>query len=507
MLKQQSFLRRLKTWGRLMGFKVDTSFLRFLTMGALGVHRVSRELRERGFEPIELERYCGSNKIWATKVKRLRLPDLLCVRTGLRLEVRAKTDLKIRMSDAPTNPERAWDAGLCDDDIVAFIACVEGPDGPIPADETVFFSVRSLRDSVDQSKLGVPKSASEGAERDRTWPATVPSRPGRVVAVAQEKLVVMMEGDGNRPRRQTYTLNGKHVYVSPGDQFQAGVTILAGVPESLADLDAYRGCAYHPMDEILSGNAVDRYAAVKALRFRPDLHEESIGVLEELLESEPEERVALEAAGTAAALGSAAGRDRIAYALWGVGPADLSMEAILILTELNIGYSRVALLEVAHGDRFRRDERRQAAVWGLGKAGLRAYGDLVDFIGDEEENVAYHAIAGFGPDTPRAVIEELVAVLLTGDPRRAPAASEALRIIGSEEALESLVETTVTSSGATDWVLATIGRMRPDMVQARLNGTALLDQLAPMLLIADGANWLSTEDVTTDIAFLLKQNL
>ena len=69
-----------------MGFKTDTSFLRFLTMGAMGVQQVMRQLRAAGFSPSELERYCGSNKIWATKVKRLRLPDLLCVRTGLRLE-------------------------------------------------------------------------------------------------------------------------------------------------------------------------------------------------------------------------------------------------------------------------------------------------------------------------------------------------------------------------------------------------------------------------------------
>ena len=102
-----------------MGFKADTSFLRFLSMGAVGVHRTMQRLRDRGFEPIELERYCGSNKIWTTKVKRLRLPDLLCVKTGMRAEVRAKTDLKIRMSDAPANPERIWDAGLRDDDIVA----------------------------------------------------------------------------------------------------------------------------------------------------------------------------------------------------------------------------------------------------------------------------------------------------------------------------------------------------------------------------------------------------
>src|SRR6266852_5893227 len=99
-----------------MGFKTDTSFLRFLSMGAIGVRQTMKQLRARRFEPIELERYCGSNKIWMTKVKRLRLPDVLCVRTGLRLEVRAKSDLKIRMSDAPGNPDRRWDVGMRDED-------------------------------------------------------------------------------------------------------------------------------------------------------------------------------------------------------------------------------------------------------------------------------------------------------------------------------------------------------------------------------------------------------
>ena len=39
-----------------MAFKADTSFLRFLTMGAVGVHRTVERLRSRGFKPIELER-------------------------------------------------------------------------------------------------------------------------------------------------------------------------------------------------------------------------------------------------------------------------------------------------------------------------------------------------------------------------------------------------------------------------------------------------------------------
>lgn len=106
-----------------MSFKADTSFLRFLTMGALGTRHVIEELQAAGFRPVELERYSTSNKIWSTKIKRLRLPDLLCVRTGLRVEVRAKSKLEIKMSHAPNNAERHWDAGLRDEDVVALVVC------------------------------------------------------------------------------------------------------------------------------------------------------------------------------------------------------------------------------------------------------------------------------------------------------------------------------------------------------------------------------------------------
>ena len=51
------------------------------------------------------------------------------------------------------------------------------------------------------------------------------------------------------------------------------------------------------------------------------------------------------------------------------------------------------------------------------------------------------------------------------------------------------------------------GVIDPDMVRDHLKGTTLLDQLAPMLLVAEGANWLSTEDVAADMAFLMKQNI
>jgi hypothetical protein len=489
-----------------MGFKVNTSFLQFLTMGALGVRQVAGELKARGFEPVELERYSTSNKIWGTKVKRLRLPDLLCVRTGLRVEVRAKSDLKIRMSDAPKNADRIWDAGQRNEDVVALIACSDGPDGkPAPAKHAVYFSTGALRASVRRSTLGRAKSASEGAERDRTWPAIVPTRPGRVLSVKRDKLVVMMEGDNCPSRKQTYTLNGKHTYVMAGDHFPADTVILAGAPKSTADLENRLREVYNPLVKIRSADRLDRYSAIKALRYRRDLHGRAAALLEATLNTETDWRVSLEAAASATVLGLAKGEERLRAVLWSEGSAELSMEAILILTELKTPFARQELRRAA--SQFIGDERRQAAIWGLGKTGLKSYSDLVPFISDAEENVSYHAIVAFGSDAARPVIEQLVEILIAGEPRTAAAASEALRVIGSAETLACLTRAANESRGRKDWVLATLGRLPPDMVREHLKGTPLLERLGPMLLVAHGGGWLTTEDAVTDIAFLVKQNL
>ena len=428
----------------------------------------------------------------------------------MRAEVRAKTDLKIRMSDAPANPDRVWDAGLRDDDIVAVITCFDRDDGPEPADDAVYFTVGALRASVDRSKLGPPKSASEGAERDRTWAATVPSRDGTVLEVTEQRLIVEMNADAERPaRRQTYTLHGKSVYVSPGDTFRAQTTILAGEPPELADLSAYLPRRYAPLDDLRSDADVDRYAAVKALRFREDPRDQIIPALEDLIHRETDERVALEAAGSAAALGSEFGQEQIIRFVWNNDDRpELRMEAVFILTELgHCPFSREQLNRVVADPRFEGDELRQAAVWALGKSGLKCYEDVLPFIDDADENLALHAIGAFGSDTPRPVIDRLVQDLIAADPRRAPAASEALRIIASDEVLRALVTVANARQSVPDWIVATLGRLPPVRVRVALQDSPLLDRIAPMLLTAQGAHWLASGTIGTDIAFLLKQNL
>ena len=267
---------------------------------------------------------------------------------------------------------------------------------------------------------------------------------------------------------------------------------------------AFAERAYDPLAALHDANAVNRYAAVKAIPHRIDLRQGAVGALEELLAAEAEERVALEAAGAAATLGSGLGQERIGEVLRGEGRKDLRMEAVLILTELASPFAKAELLSVAGGAQYAGDEIRQAAVWGLGKNGLKTYEELIPFIADADENVALHAIVGFGGDTPEAVVQTLVRELVAGDTRRAPAASEALRQIGSETVLRTLIE--VAAEGH-DWVLATLGRLPPALVRPAVEGSALLRRLAPMLLLSEGANWLASEDTLMDIGFLMKQNL
>ena len=180
------------------------------------------------------------------------------------------------------------------------------------------------------------------------------------------------------------------------------------------------------------------------------------------------------------------------------------MEAVLILTELGSAFARGELVRVAGEQKFAGDEIRQAAVWGLGKQGVKAFDQLLPFIADKDENVALHAIVGFGIDTPENVIQILVEDLVKADPHRAPAASEALRLIASELTLKCLIE---AAADGRDWILATLGRLPPSLVKPAIAGSALAEKLAPMLLLSEGANWLASEDHVIDIAFLTKQNL
>ena len=481
-------------------------------MGALGSRLVAEQLRGLGFEPVELERYSTSNKIWATKIKRLRLPDLLCVRTGLRVEVRAKSKLEIRMSHAPNNPDRVWDAGLRDEDIVAFILCADTTVPTTAACKASFFSVADLRSSVDAKQLSALKSATEGSEQHLTWPSTVSSRPGRVLRVEDGRIAVEWTGDGQPARRHTYGLKNRHAYVAVGDVFLAHSAFLAGSPHWLIDLSQHINHSFEPLMLLASPNAGDRYVAAKALAARTDLHGIAGAALHARLAIEPDLRVKLEVAKSAALLGSEEGKSFIHSTIADCAEAQFRMEAIFIATELGQSAQRtfaISELESVVGDtaKFSGDEARQAAVWGLGHKGARAYDRLIPYLTDAEENVALHAIGAFGPNAPLPVIAQLIDGLRSEEPRGQAARSEALRRIGNDDVLRELIKASASGNPGRSWAIATLGRLAPSSVRAALTGMTLLDEVEPLLLLSPQASWLAEERVGDSLRFLEKQSL
>lgn len=248
----------------------------------------------------------------------------------------------------------------------------------------------------------------------------------------------------------------------------------------------------------------DRYAAAKALGYLPSA--DTCGWLECALRVEPETRAALEIAGALARLGAEVGFEYLAAATTKDDfPASLRMEAVLILSEL-LDKRAVAVLEALAGTRdLENDEIRQAAVWGLGASGAKRYDLLCNHIADDYD-VALHAIAAFGEDVPRAVIDDLVRRLVDAKDQRAPAAAaEVLRLIGSREVAEALLA--MWKVNPSPWVVATLGRLPKCAVSDVDLPADLVHAITPVRLVSDSENWLAAGAITTDLRFLLQQRL
>jgi HEAT repeat protein len=493
-----------------VGLKVDSSFLKFVTMGALGVRRVADLMAKVGLQVIELERYSRSNKIWQTKVKRLRLPDLLCVRTGLRVEVRAKSDLAIKMSDAPTNPDRRWNSGLAAKDMIAFVLIRETNDGALRAAENAeLFWVEDLAATEELSKLGPPKSASEGAERDREWPSTVAKSNGMVQSLLEGRLSTRLESG----RNQTYQLRGKTAYFAPGESFLAESQFLAGIPSRKAAFPKPGKIHWNPRGLLRSASPIDRYVAVKALGVVGSAAD--VASITHVAEHDQDGRVALEAAAALVRLGNTRGLHLLRSAIDDPAVDFLRMEAVLALSELAATplapQCAQILSEYAGSERFAGDEIRHAAIWGLGKDGLRAYDALLDFLDTEVDEECVHAVCAFGADVGPAIADALVAVLAdpnNSDRRRASASF----ILGRTIPTEIAAPRVVTAFGSQNplvrnWALATLGQMNPGSVRQYVNTPDLAARLESLHLTSPETNWTRSEELVVKLAFVRKQTL
>lgn len=489
-----------------MGFKSDREFLRNVSIGAIGTRQVASILAKGGFEVIELERYSSSNKIWATKIKRLRVPDLLCLKSGIRIESRAKSSLEVTMSHAEKNPERAWDKGLRDSDLIAFIRCSAVDDTWQPSNRIALFRVGEMRATAGLAGLSRMKAASEGSEIRLTWPATVPNAAGKVTAVSSDRIETHLSSGRRQAYRLMRTNKGSLVpYVKPGDVFGDGDTIIASAMTSLVSPTLVGGAQYDFLGDLESDQVASVYIAVKALGFLPKNKSKSATSLTQIMETHEDKRVSLEASASLARLGIDDGWNHLAKIVGDSGASpEYRMESALILAEQPCPRS-IELLEQLADGRTNSSELRAAGAWGLAavKADIEK---VLTRTADADELVAVHAIAGasrlIGANNIGKVLN-----MIGNDSRLAAGIVKAVVSSKFDFVPEAVRQIQLATLGARrQWLLyslAAAGKMICEPFIAT-SAPALLGELA-FFWDYHADNWTNRLDVADQVDFLEKQ--
>lgn len=352
-------------------YKSDVSFLEKISMGATGTRRIFKHLEELGHRPLELERSSMSFKIWkAIKIKRIRVPDLLCVKCGKRVESRAKTRFEISMSHSVADPERAWDFGLHNDDFVAIVVCSRSGDRPIdwkPNSLVQYLSVSDLHTAQKKHMVLMtqPKGSQEGFERRILWPSGASSYDGVVTEVTNNRIQYRRATDGRiislSLSRMNKTLkplvkSGDHVVV---DQALAAVVPVATTIPCEGEMGEEE---YTRM--LRSTSLSERYTGAKALGAVQDPRAVT-ALLERTKDEKEHVYVRLEAAASLARRNDERGHALIEDYLKD-DYLQNRLEAIIVLGEINTERS-ASILQNALQDLEQHPEIRAGAAWALGE--------------------------------------------------------------------------------------------------------------------------------------------
>lgn len=354
-----------------MAFKTEVSFLEKISIGATGTRRVFEDLSRLGHRPVELERGSMSFKIWKEiKIKRVRVPDILCVSCGKRIESRAKTKLLITMSHSVASAERGWDFGLDNNDVVAFVKCTKVGEGLVDwaaSDLVQYVSVEPLRSAVTNKRVfwEKPKGAEEGFEARITWPSAIASCDGRVVEIGQKRLKFKRSSDG---RTISLALEKKGIRIKPlvnvGDVFVEN-QILASVVPVDRDFGCNKGMGVNNYTKMLrSASLSDRYGAAKALSFF-SANDVKDALIKKMNDGKEHIYIRLEAAASLLKLGI---DDSVSFFKTVLNDEYLEnrLECVIILGEVCSDISCRLLIDVLL-DKNQHSEIRAGAAWALGE--------------------------------------------------------------------------------------------------------------------------------------------
>ncbi|HET8580234.1 MAG TPA: HEAT repeat domain-containing protein, partial [Nitrospiraceae bacterium] len=355
-------------------FKTDESFLEKIAIGATGTRRIFSDLKEAGHNPIELERGSMSFKIWkAIKIKRVRVPDILCLRCGRRVESRAKTKLELSMSHSLKEAERGWDFGLEDEDRIAFVQCQKSGEGPVDwrASSLVQYApVASMRAAwrAKQAKAGKPKGRQEGFEVRVTWPSAIALEPLVIENVTADYIRYRTAEGRRRPvrlKRKGLTLQA---LVAQGEQVEPG-RVVASVVAVTSRWPCLAGASLTTyFDLARSASLADRYTAVKALGRFPD-QAATEALLERIKDDREHIYVRVDAAAGLARRGHPAGLEFLTETLRDEY-LENRLEAAIILGEVATPNAADLLVDAVR-DSEQHPEIRAGAAWALGEIGAK----------------------------------------------------------------------------------------------------------------------------------------
>src|SRR5579859_3567163 len=351
-------------------FKSDESFLEKLAIGATGTCAVFNDLIQQGHRPIELERGSLGFKIWKSiKIKRLRVPDILCLACGTRIEARGKTQLEISMSHSLSDPERGWDYGLLDGDVVAISFCTKNGDGPTEwkASSLIqYVSVLELRKAFNEKRVLTekPKGAQEGFELRVRWPSAISSCEGTVSETSPRLKFKRIEDQRTISLGLTRAAISLQPLVQTGDRIHAGQIVASVVPVTSQFPCRGNANAETFLALLRSTSVADRYASAKALS-----HFESAAIADSLRERMADEKehiyVRVESAAGLARRSDRAGMEFIEKVLAGEC-LEHRLEAVIILGEIPSETSQQILIRILL-DKEQHAEIRAGAAWALGE--------------------------------------------------------------------------------------------------------------------------------------------
>src|SRR2546428_1029689 len=352
-------------------FKSDESFLEKISIGAIGTRRVFENLKKQGHHPLELERGSMSFKIWKTvKIKRIRVPDILCVRCGRRVESRAKTKFEVSMSHSLSDPERGWDHGLHNDDLVAIVVCSKSGARPIDwtADSLVQYASVSYLRSAQKKGLVVitkPKGAQEGFEARILWPSAAASSEGEVISVSDERVQYRRAND---KRTITLSISGNKRKLTPlvkvGQRVAQNQALASVVPIATGESCSQTISEDNYVDMLRSSSLGDRYTGAKALGTIGN-SKANVALSEKLHDQREHIYVRIEAAAGLARGGKDEGYGFIENNLRD-NYLQNRLEAVIVLGELNTDKSAKLLVSVLQ-NQSQHAEIRAGAAWALGE--------------------------------------------------------------------------------------------------------------------------------------------